>query len=182
MRAVRDDVEANESPKRPLTLSYALLGLAVFASVYCFSYFSLSQNRCAYLVVLALFALLEVVRLLTEFKASPRLAVGCEVLYFVSSFAVFVGMYRRTFAIDRNVLLVTVLYRPYFTMHHRRPLAFILGIAIAVAVLPMASGIITDAGPVALLTWAYAFSVACLWIFCSKLGSILLGVRRSGSH
>lgn len=150
----------------------ALFYIAVFAAVY--GFLSFSKSKLVFPVALSIFSVLEIVRLIRKRKES-LLEAGCEAAFFLVLFAVFIGVYRNTFAGDRTFMFATILFRPYFTLRCNRRLALVLCLLIVAVVLPIVFGIVTEPSYVSLLTMGYAFLVASLWVFCSRLGSVLFG-------
>jgi hypothetical protein len=165
----RDNPTGAGSPGESDSVLRALFYVAIFAAVYVS--LSISKTEVAFPIALLVFGALEVLRIFKKAKQSSALDVGCEVSFFLVLLVTFVGVCRGSFAVNRVFMFATLAYRPYFTMHCNRRLGFALCVLIAADALPIACGLVTDAGAVSIMSMLYALLVACLWVFCSKVSS-----------
>ncbi|MGA3325891.1 MAG: hypothetical protein ABSF45_15570 [Terriglobia bacterium] len=140
-----------------------------------YAFLMLSSSKAALPAAIILLGILEVVELKRMYKEFGWVYVGCEVAYFPVLMLFVWAVYHDLLVNHPTFVLATIFYRPFFTLFCNRRLAFGMGLAILVATLPIATGIVTDPDFVDLLTTLYALLVAGLWAFCSKLGASVFG-------
>jgi hypothetical protein len=177
MNNTADDAGGDGRPGRKVSALQAWL--AVLAAMSIFAYVRLSTNKAVMPMAILLLCILEVVQFVRAYRETRRLEAWCEVVYCVVLLSVFLGAYRHSIVDHRTFMFATVFYRPFYTRYCNRRLSLILCLLIMAAVCPVTCGIVTNSDFVDLLTALYALLVACLWLFCSKLGARAFGFEQN---
>jgi hypothetical protein len=162
-----ENKDVHEKGKFPLTFA-ALFWLVVGLSA--FAYVRLSHNALAFRVAILAIGLAELGLLISAYRRSSELEIAFEAAYFGFVFSLVLFARNHSIVHYPGLFVPAVFYRPYYLSSGNRPLAVALAVLILAMILPPAAGLVTISTSIHIMTWVSAFSVLCLWLFCSKLG------------